>query len=374
MTTPAPAEIGMPLSEVDTPALLLDLDAFERNMDKLAKTVAARGLRLRPHAKTHKCPTIARLQMARGAVGVCCQKVGEAEAMVLGGVTDVYVSNEIVGQSKLDRLAALAKQATISVCVDNLDNVAALERTAARFNARINVLLEIAAGMKRCGVEPGPEAVALAKAISGAPHLHFAGIQAYHGSAQHIRAHEDRRKAIDVAALAATTARDLIQAAGITVPLITGAGTGTYQFEMGSGIWGELQCGSYVFMDADYGRNFDEAGKPVSEFEHSLFVWATVMSHPVKDRAVVDVGLKGVGTDCGMPLVDGIANVTFERASDDHGVLKVGDTNHPLAVGDKIKLIPGHCDPTVNLYDWYVGIRDGRVEALWPITARGALR
>lgn len=374
MTTPAPAEIGMPLSEVDTPALLLDLDAFERNMDKLAKTVAAKGLRLRPHAKTHKCPTIARLQMARGAVGVCCQKVGEAEAMVLGGVTDVYVSNEIVGQSKLDRLAALAKQATVSVCVDNLDNVAALERTAAKFNARINVLLEIAAGMKRCGVEPGPEAVALAKAISDAPHLHFAGIQAYHGSAQHIRAHEDRRKAIDVAAVAATTARDLIQAAGITVPLITGAGTGTYQFEMSSGIWGELQCGSYVFMDADYGRNFDEAGKPVSEFEHSLFVWATVMSHPVKDRAVVDVGLKGVGTDCGMPLVDGIANVTFERASDDHGVLKVGDTNHPLAVGDKIKLIPGHCDPTVNLYDWYVGIRDGRVEALWPITARGALR
>jgi 3-hydroxy-D-aspartate aldolase len=374
MSTPAPAEIGMPLEEVDTPALLLDLDVFERNMDKLAKATTAAGIRLRPHAKTHKCPSIARAQIARGAVGVCCQKVGEAEAMVAGGVQDVYVSNEIVGRSKLERLAALAKQATVSVAVDNLDNVAQLEAAAAKFAARINVYVEIAAGMRRCGVDPGPEAVALARAVKSAPHLRFAGLQAYHGSAQHIRGYDDRRKAIDVAAQAAVTTRDLLREAGIDCPLITGAGTGTFRFEMGSGIWGELQCGSYVFMDADYGRNLDQAGKTGGEFEHSLFVWATVMSRPTRDRAVLDVGLKGVATDCGMPLLDGIANVTYERASDDHGVLKVGDTNHPLAVGDKIKLIPGHCDPTVNLYDWYVGIRNGRVEALWPITARGMLR
>jgi D-serine deaminase-like pyridoxal phosphate-dependent protein len=374
MTTTPPAEIGMPLSEVDTPALLLDLDAFERNMDRLAKAVAGTGVRLRPHAKTHKCPNIARAQIARGAVGVCCQKVGEAEAMVAGGVGDVYVSNEIVGRSKLERLAALAKQATISVAVDNLDNVAQIEAAAAKFNARINVYVEIAAGMRRCGVDPGPEAVALARAVTQAPHLRFAGLQAYHGSAQHIRSHEDRRKAIEIAGEAATTTRDLLRQAGIDTPLITGAGTGTFRFEMGSGIWGELQCGSYVFMDADYGRNLDKDGHAGTEFEHSLFIWATVMSRPTRDRAVLDVGLKGVATDCGMPLLDGVANVTFERASDDHGTLKVGDTNHPLAVGDKIRLIPGHCDPTVNLYDWYVGVRDGRVEALWPITARGMLR
>jgi 3-hydroxy-D-aspartate aldolase len=374
MSTPAPAEIGMPLDEVDTPALLLDLDVFERNMDKLAKATAASGIRLRPHAKTHKCPSIARAQIARGAVGVCCQKVGEAEAMVAGGVQDVYVSNEIVGRSKLERLAALAKQATISLAVDNADNVAQIEAAAAKFDARINVYVEIAAGMRRCGVDPGPEAVALARAVKAAPHLHFAGLQAYHGSAQHIRGFDDRRKAIDVAAEAAVTTRDLLRQASIDCPLITGAGTGTFRFEMGSGIWGELQCGSYVFMDADYGRNLDQGGKPGGEFEHSLFVWATVMSRPVRERAVLDVGLKGVATDCGMPLLDGVANVTYERASDDHGVLKVGDTNHPLAVGDKIKLIPGHCDPTVNLYDWYVGIRNNRVEALWPITARGMLR
>ena len=374
MTTPAPAEIGMPLSEVDTPALLLDLDVFERNLDRMAKAVAGSGVKLRPHAKTHKCPAVARAQIARGAVGVCCQKVGEAEAMVEGGVADVYVSNQVVGQSKLDRLAVLARQARVSVAVDNLDNVAAIERSAARFDARINVLVEITAGMRRCGVDPGPEAVALAKAIQAAPHLSFAGLQAYHGSAQHIRGHDDRRKAIQVAQDAAVTTRELIQAAGIQVPLVTGAGTGSFRFELGSRVWGELQCGSYVFMDADYARNLDEGGKPGGEFEHSLFVWATVMSHPVKDRAVVDVGLKAVATDCGMPLLDGIVNVTYERASDEHGILKVGETNHPLAVGDKIKLIPGHCDPTVNLYDWYVGIRGGRVEALWPITARGMLR
>jgi len=374
MNTLPPATIGMPLAEVDTPALLLDLDAFERNLDKMAAAAKAGGMRLRPHAKTHKCPAVAQAQIARGAVGVCCQKVGEAEAMVLGGVRDVYVSNEIVGDSKLNRLAALAKQATVSVAVDNLDNVAAIERAAARYDVTLNVFVEIAAGMKRCGVEPGPEAVALARAIAASPHLRFAGLQAYHGSAQHIRSFEERRKAIGIAGEAAVLSRDLIRKAGIEVPLITGAGTGTFQFETASGIWGELQCGSYAVMDADYGRNLDADGQPVREFEHALFIWATVMSHPVRERAVVDVGLKGVSVDCGMPLLDGIANVTFERASDDHGVLKVGDTNHPLAVGDKIRLIPGHCDPTINLYDWYVGIRGGRVEALWPITARGALR
>lgn len=374
MNTIPPATIGMPLAEVDTPALLLDLDAFERNLDKMAAAAKAGGVRLRPHAKTHKCPAVAQAQIARGAVGVCCQKVGEAEAMVLGGVRDVYVSNEIVGDSKLNRLAALAKQATVSVAVDNLDNVAAIERAAARYDVTLNVFVEIAAGMKRCGVEPGPEAVALARAIEASPHLRFAGLQAYHGSAQHIRSFEERRKAIGIAGEAAVLSRDLIRKAGIEVPLITGAGTGTFQFETASGIWGELQCGSYAVMDADYGRNLDADGQPVREFEHALFIWATVMSHPVRERAVVDVGLKGVSVDCGMPLLDGIANVTFERASDDHGVLKVGDTNHPLAVGDKIRLIPGHCDPTINLYDWYVGIRGGKVEALWPITARGALR
>jgi 3-hydroxy-D-aspartate aldolase len=374
MSTLPPATIGMPLSEVDTPALLLDLDAFERNLDKMAAAAKAGGMRLRPHAKTHKCPAVAHAQIARGAVGVCCQKVGEAEAMVLGGVKDVYVSNEIVGDTKLNRLAALAKQATISVAVDNADNVAAIERAAARYDVTLNVFVEIAAGMKRCGVEPGPEAVTLARAVKAAPHLRFAGLQAYHGSAQHVRSYEERKKAIGVAGEAAVLSRDLIQKAGIEVPLITGAGTGTFRFETASGIWGELQCGSYAVMDADYGRNLDADGQPTREFEHALFIWATVMSHPVRERAVVDVGLKGVSVDSGMPTVDGIANVTFERASDDHGVLKVGDTNHPLAVGDKIKLIPGHCDPTINLYDWYVGIRGGKVEALWPITARGALR
>ena len=331
----------MPLAEVDTPALLLDLDAFERNVATMAE--AASGLRLRPHAKSHKCPEIALRQIAAGAVGVCCQKVSEAAAMVDGGVADVLVSNEVVGRAKLGRLAELAKRARVSVCVDAAANVGDLDDAARAAGVRIDVLVEVNVGANRCGVEPGEP--------------------------QHLRQVVERSAAIALAAEKTRRTRDLLEDEGLECESVTGAGTGTFPFEKASGAWTELQPGSYIFMDADYGRN---AWEGFPRFEQSLYIWTTVMSAPIPGRAVVDAGLKAHSFDSGNPVVADWPGVEYVRGSDEHGVLKVSSSARAPAVGEKLKLIPGHCDPTVNLYDWLVCYRGERVEALWPVAARGA--
>ena len=371
MNSYRPAEIGMPLAEVDTPALLLDLDAFERNLDRMDAALAGSTISLRPHAKSHKCPEIALRQIKRGAVGVCCQKVSEAEAMVDGGVADVLIANEVVGGTKLKRLVALAKRARVAVCADDPGNVAALDEAARAAGVKLDVLVEINVGANRCGVEPGEPSLRLAQAISHSRNLRFAGLQAYQGAAQHLRKVEDRRAAIEAACARVRETTELLEDARIKCDKVTGAGTGTFLFEAMSGVYHELQAGSYIFMDADYAKNdWTESGIP--RFEHSLFVWTTVMSSPAPERAVVDAGLKASSVDSGMPRVAEVEGVEYVKASDEHGVLKLGDKAR-LALGDKLKLIPGHCDPTVNLYDHYVCVRGGKVEALWPITARGAV-
>ncbi len=366
-----PARQGMTLAEVDTPALLLDLDAFERNLDQLDRSLAQARIRVRPHAKSHKCPEIALRQMARGAIGVCCQKVSEAEAMVEGGVLNVLVSNEVVGATKLARLAGLAKRARVSVCVDDEQNVADLDAAARTAGTKIDVLVEINVGANRCGVEPGQPGVNLAQRIASAKNLRFAGLHAYQGAAQHARTPVERKAAI---AKAVQHVRDTIaalQADGLKPEIVTGAGTGTYMLEAASGVYNEIQPGSYIFMDADYNRNLGDDGRPADNFEQSLYVWTTVMSRATAERAIVDAGLKALSVDSGMPLLADLPGVEFVKASDEHGVLKL-PRGSQLAVGEKIRLVPGHCDPTVNLYDWIVGVRVNKVESVWPVTARGA--
>jgi 3-hydroxy-D-aspartate aldolase len=367
----SPAAIGMPLAEVDTPSLILDLDAFERNLARMTESLAGRNVKLRPHAKSHKCPEIALRQIARGAVGVCCQKVSEAEALIDGGVGDVLIANEVVGAPKLKRLAALANRARIAVCADDADNVVELDAAARDAGIRLDVLVEIDVGAGRCGTGPGAPALALAQKITSCANLRFAGLQAYHGSAQHIRGVAERQAAIASAVAKVRETTALLEKAGIACERVTGAGTGTYLFEAASHVYHEIQPGSYIFMDADYAKNdWTESGIP--RFEHSLFVWTTVMSRPARDRAIVDAGLKASSVDSGMPRVADAAGTEYVKASDEHGVLKLSD-NARLALGDKLRLIPGHCDPTVNLYDQLVCVRGGAVEALWPITARGAV-
>lgn len=376
--TPAPATVGMAMEEVDTPALLIDLDAFDRNLKRMADAIEGSDAKLRPHSKTHKCAVVALRQMAHGAVGVCCQKVGEAEAMVYGGVSDVLVSNQIVGAPKLTRLAALARQAKIAVCADDARNVADLDAAAAAAGVILDVLVEIDVGAERCGVAPGAPAVILAQAIDSATNLNFGGLQAYHGRSQHIRGYEDRRQAAETAIGLTRDTVALLKESGLECGIVGGAGTGTYQFEAASGVYNELQAGSYIFMDVDYGKNEREGGGSFDDFENSLFVYATVMSRVTGERAMVDAGLKALSVDSGMPSLWDVPGVEFAGASDEHGKLlidqSVAASNRDLHVGDKVQLVPGHVDPTANLYDWYVGIRNGRVESLWPITARGLLR
>jgi D-serine deaminase-like pyridoxal phosphate-dependent protein len=204
-------------------------------------------------------------------------------------------------------------------------------------------------GGNRCGVEPGEPAVDLARGVAAAPHLAFAGLQAYHGSAQHLRGWDERRQAIAQAADRAGRTRDLLARHGIECPTVTGAGTGSFEFETASGVYTELQCGSYIFMDADYGRNLDRDVAPTKAFEPSLYVWATVMSRPTQDSAIADAGLKALAFDSGPPLVCDEPTATYERASDEHGRLGISGATNRFGLGDKVRLIPGHCDPTVNL-------------------------
>ena len=366
-----PAVPGMLEDEIDTPALLIDLDAFEANLDTMAARLAGTGTRLRAHAKTHKSPVVAHQQIARGAIGQCVQKVSEAEILAWGGVRDILVSNEVVGAAKLARLAALARIATISVCVDDPGQVTALEAAAAAADVTLGVLVEIDVGMARCGVAPGPDAVALAQLIAASPHLRFGGLQAYHGSAQHLRLPAERHFAIRAAADATRRTVEQLRQQGLECAIVGGAGTGTFELEATSGVYTEIQAGSYCFMDADYAANLDADGKPVSRFRHSLFVLATVMSAAQPGVAVVDAGHKAVAIDSGMPVVWQRPELKYVGASDEHGKLDVPAGSPPPCVGEKLRLVPGHCDPTVDRFDWYVGVRNGRVECLWPVAARG---
>ena len=367
MLQPPPAEPGMPLDEVDTPALVLDLDALEANLDLMAALAGRAGVKLRPHAKTHKSPVIARLQAERGAVGQCVQKVGEAEVLVWGGVRDVLVSNEVVDPRKLARFAALSRIATVALCADSIEGVDRIAAAAATAGLRLTVLVEIDVGSGRCGVLPGPGAIALARRIDASPHLAFGGLQAYHGLAQHQRQPEQRRASIATAAEATAAVVADLERAGLACPIVGGAGTGTFAHEAASGVYTELQVGSYAFMDADYARN-DEA----PPFRQALFVLATAISTR-PGLAVLDAGHKAVAIDSGLPLVWERAGATCVGASDEHMNVSLAPGAEAIRLGERVLLVPGHCDPTVDRFDWYVGQRGRRVECLWPVAARGAM-
>ena len=373
-----PARPGMAFADIDTPSLVIDLDAYERNLDRMARFVAGSKASLRAHSKTHKSPIIARHQVERGAVGICCQKVSEAEVMVQGGIKSVLVSNEVVGRRKLERLAALARVADVAFCIDTAENVREANDVAERLGVKLNALVEIDVGAGRCGTAPGAPAARLAGLIAEAPALRFRGLQAYHGAAQHMREPEERRAAISRAVRLTEQTIEVLHQRALACEIVGGGGTGTFDIEGESGVYNELQAGSYVFMDADYARNESENGAPFAEFEHALFVCATVMSRPTDERAIVDAGLKALSVDSGMPEVSELPRAEYVKASDEHGVLRLEGTNAPPVYGEKILLVPGHCDPTVNLHDTYVCVRglgsgNAFVEALWPVAARGAV-
>lgn len=368
-----PALPGMDEADIQTPCLILDLEALERNIRKMGEYAKAHGMRHRSHGKMHKSIDVQRLQESLGgAVGVCCQKVSEAEVFARGGIRDILVSNEVRDPLKIDRLARLPTHgARIIVCVDDVTNVAELSAAAQRHGTKLECLVEVDCGAGRCGVKGADAAIGIAKAIDAAPALKFSGVQAYQSSMQHLESYADRKAKLDDAIVLVRVVVEALRAIGLQPELVSGGGTGSYYFESSSGVYNELQCGSYAFMDADYGRIRDRDGNRIDrgEWENALFVLTSVMSHANPGQAVCDAGLKALSLDSGLPLIHGRTDVRYIRTSDEHGVIE--DKRGALRINEKLKLVPGHCDPTCNLHDWYVGVRNGKVEVVWPVSARG---
>jgi D-serine deaminase-like pyridoxal phosphate-dependent protein len=356
---------GTPVDEIDTPALLIDLDALQENALRMAGFFAARPSSLRPHAKTHKCPQIARRQLELGASGITCAKLGEAEIMADAGIRDLLIANQIVGSLKIDRLTKLAARCDLMVAVDNATNVAELSRVCQEKQVALRVLVEVDIGMGRCGVQPGKPVQELARKVVDAPGLHFAGLQAYEG---HLVLQKDpgkRAAGIREAAGLLEQSCDLLLKDGIPVPLVSGGGTGTYDLTADTPPWNEIQAGSYILMDATYHQV-----RP--EFRLALHVLATVISRPVPERIVTDAGMKVMTHEFGLPQPVEPSGLTLTSLSEEHGKLAVQDPAQlSPRPGDKIRFLPTHGCTTVNLHDRFYVIQDGALVDIWPIAARG---
>ncbi len=368
-----PAKVGMDEADIQTPCLVVDLDALESNIKKMGDYAKANGIRHRVHGKMHKSVDVAKLQeKLGGSCGVCCQKVSEAEVFARGGIKDVMVSNQVRDPAKIDRLARIPLLGSRAICcVDDIDNVADLSEAAMRHGTQIECIVEIDCGAGRCGVTTTPEVVAISQAIAAADGLKFAGLQAYQGAMQHMDNYDDRKEKTGIAVAMVADAMEGLKAVGLDCDIVGGGGTGSYYFEGTSGVYNELQCGSYAFMDADYGRILDKEGKRIDqgEWQNALFILTSVMSHAKADKAICDAGLKSQSVDSGLPFIYGRDDVEYIKCSDEHGV--IADPKGVLKVNDKLKLVPGHCDPTCNVHDFYVGVRNGKVETVWPVSARG---
>jgi D-serine deaminase-like pyridoxal phosphate-dependent protein len=358
---------GTPVDELDTPALIVDLDVVESNIRKMQSWADKHKVAVRPHAKTHKSPYFARLQMDAGAIGICSAKVSEAEVLVNGGVPEVMVPNQVIGARKIARLMSMARHTRMIVAVDSAENVKELSDAAVAFGAELGVVIEVNVGMNRCGVEPGAPTVKLAKVISKAPGLRFDGVMGYEGHLVANRDYEVRKTETLKAMEKLVSTADAVRKAGIDVRIVSAAGTGTYNITGTVKGITELQPGSYIFMDGDYLQVFHD-------FESALNVLTTVISRPGADRAITDAGLKSVSTDRGLPQVVGISGVTVSGLSEEHGRLAVTGGGARLKVGDRVRYLPMHGDTTINLHTHYFGIRDGRLEAVIPIEGRGKIR
>lgn len=362
---PDPQAVGKPIAELDTPCLLLDLDKAERNLDAMAHLFDGSGVRVRPHTKTHKTPALALMQLQRGAIGVCCAKLGEAEVMAAGGVPDILITTELVGADKIRRLLGLARQVTVTTVVDSAFAAQQISDAAEAAGLRIRCLLDIDVGTNRTGVAAGEPALELAQAVARMRGLNLIGVQGYEGHLQHIVDEEERRDAHAGAIRRLSDTATLLAETGLNIEIVSTAGTGTCQFVRAWERVTEVQPGSYVVMDTDYGRVHGLG------FEHSLTVLTTVISR--RDNGViVDAGTKTLSTDCGPATPQGL-DARYAPRGDEHGLLTF-EQGRPLTIGDTVEMLPSHCDTTINLHDLYYVTRGGYVVALWPIAARGRVQ
>ena len=365
--------MNMSIEDLDTPVLLINADALERNIQRMQALSAQAKIAYRPHAKSHKSPMLAQMQLDAGAQGICCAKLGEAEVMADAGIPDILITTPVVGRSKLQRLVNVAQQSRISVVADDADNISDLAAAAQTAGIRLDVLVEVDVGQGRCGVPPGPEAARLARLIGDTRWLRFKGLQGYQGLIQMTTSIAERETAARAALELLTTTADDVRAAGIKIEVLTGGGTGTSVIDVALAGLTELQPGSYIFMDSRY-TTIEWSGGALTPFENALTVLGTVVSRPATDRCIVDVGYKAASSDGGSPLPLGLEGVVFSFAGDEHGQLQFSDEDRTSAIGDKVSFIPSHCDTTVNLYDQFIVTRKNHIEAIWDISARGRLQ
>ena len=361
---------------LNTPALVLDLDALDRNIAAMATLVAAHGVQLRPHAKTHKSVDISRRQIAAGAVGLCCAKIGEAEVLVDGGITGVLITSPVAAPAAIERMAVLAKRSpTLMAVVDHGEVVAAIARALSDRDATLDVLIDIDPGIHRTGVACADAAVALASAIAASPRLRYRGVQFYCGAQQHIESFADRRAAIEERTDYLQGVIAALTVAGFAPEIVSGSGTGTHRIDLALGVLTEIQAGSYVFMDKQY-LDCDLADSPTPPFETALSVDSRVVSANHKGLVTIDAGFKSLSTDGGVAVVQrgAPADTRFVFMGDEHGALIGAGIGDQMKPGDAVTLTVPHCDPTVNLYDTYHVVRGDTLIDLWPVSARGRAR
>ena len=368
---PLAIEPAVAVEQLRTPTLFVDADILEANLARMQDTLASAGLGLRCHTKTHKCPELARRQLAAGAVGVCCAKVGEAEAMVDAGVEEVLITSPIATSDSAARVVALAAAAPVRIVVDSLPGAALLEDAARAAATTVGVLIDLDPGMGRTGIAPGSALELAQQMAEQCPNLRFDGLQLYAGNCMHIEGWQTRfdqyRRTLEAGHEVVTA----FAAAGIATPIITGGGTGTWDMEAGLGLFTDVQAGSYVFMDAEYMAIGDRNGVVFADFEPSLFVLVTAISQPQSSKLTFDGGYKAFATDTVKPVFADLEGVRFHWGGDEHGIVALENPSAHVAPRARLAMITPHCDPTVNLYDDLVVVRDGRAVEIWPIAGRG---
>jgi len=357
--------LDIEVDQIDTPALLIDLDLMERNISKMAKFFKKVDADLRPHSKTHKIPIIAHKQIAAGAKGICCQKLGEAEVMAAAGIKDILITNQIVGPRKVWRLANLSKHSEVIVAVESLENAREISKTALKKETKVKVIAEIDIGINRCGVQPGEPTLRLVQEILRLPGLEFKGMMGYESPFTSITDWKERKKAAEKRLRLLVETSNLVRNSGIDFDIISAGATGTHNI---TGVYPgitEVEAGSYVFMDTFY-RRLERV-----DFDLALSLLTTVISIPTEDRAVVDAGMKAITKEFGIPEVKEIKNIELNKITEEHGILRLANPERKLRIGDKIELYPSHCCTTVNLHDIVYGVRKSKVESVWKIEGRG---
>ena len=363
-----PAKIGMNINEVQTPCLVIDYNKFEKNILKMKNFILNNNVKLRPHAKMHKSFNVADFQIKfGGAHGICCQKVSEAEVFARQGIRDILITNQVTDLFKINRLTSISRnEIKLSCCVDDEENIININNSAKKKNTHIDLYIEFDCGANRCGIQSFKEIEKLILLINKLSSVNFVGFQAYNGSIQHIEDFNARKENVTKTCIKINKLKDKFN---VFSPIITGVGTGCFDLEVSENVYDEIQVGSYAFMDAHYSSlKHDNKLNNTNDFENSLFVLSSVMSNVIDKQAVVDAGLKSIAVDSGLPKVFN-RNVEYLKCSDEHGI--INDPENSLTINDKLYLIPGHCDPTCNLHDWYVIMQNDTVIDIWPVSARG---